>query len=327
MFEFPKDAMGFQDAFGTNAQCRVAIAEHRWPQGFVCPNCGHDDGYELTSRGLIQCCLCRHQTSVTAGTMFHKTHLPLREWFWIMYQMCHDKGGASATRLAEQLNRPYKTIWHVLHKLRHAMKTRDSRIMLSGLIEMDEAVLGPEARRPSNDDRDDDPPPSGTRKKPNKRPWGRKKKNTTKRKKVTDVLVLAEAEHFHIGNIALKTLPDKTMDTLNEVIPACVEENQWFRTDAYDSHWVLRNLAGRFTIKKSSEAQGCEALPAAHRVISLLKHFLVGTFYGVSTKYLPGYLEEFSFRFIRRESQSTLCQSLLRACIFTVPMTYAELKL
>lgn len=151
MENFPRDAVTFQRAFATDEQCALALAKLRWPKGFVCPNCGHDDGQHLSTRRLIQCRLCRHQTSVTAGTMFHKTHLPLTCWFRIIYEVAQDKGGASATRLAAQLRRPYKTIWHVLQKVRHAMGRRDEGISLAGLIEMDEAKLGPEARRPSKE--------------------------------------------------------------------------------------------------------------------------------------------------------------------------------
>lgn len=144
------DALQFQQLFGTDEQCRDFLFKLRWPKGFVCPNCEHDDAQFLAPRRLYQCYNCKHQTSVTSGTLFHRTHLPLRCWFWIIYQMTHDKGGVSATRLASQLNRPYKTIWHVLHKLRLAMGRRDEGITLAGLIEFDEAILGPEARRPTD---------------------------------------------------------------------------------------------------------------------------------------------------------------------------------
>jgi hypothetical protein len=321
MFNFPTDAMEFQDAFGTDEQCRMAIAEHRWPKGFKCPNCEHDDGYYLDGRGLIQCCVCRHQTSVTAGTIFHKTHLPLREWFWLIYQMSQDKGGASATRLSQQLDRPYKTIWHVMQKIRHAMGRRDEGITLGGLIEMDEAKLGPEARRPANENPED-------KTKPRKKPYGRPPSNPDqKRKTIVEVLILTEAERFHAGNVAMKALDKLGFNSIREFIEQRAEPGQWYRTDAHHSHWVLRQLSPNFQITKSDEAEGPEGLPCVHRVINLLKNFLMGTYFGVSAKYLPGYLNEFSFRFIRRDKQQLAPRSLLQACIFTVPMTYAELKL
>jgi len=319
MDQFPKDALRFQDMFATEEQCRAALFKLRWPRGFTCPNCEHDDGGKIETRGLIQCRLCGHQTSVTAGTIFHKTHLPLRVWFWVIYQMAQDKGGTSATRLAAQLNRPYKTMWHVLHKVRHAMGRRDEGISLAGLIEMDEAKLGPEARRPAHDNLEDV-------KRPRKKPWGLPAKNG-KRKTIVEVLILTEAEHFHAGNVAMKALDALGFDSIREFIEQRAEPEQWYRTDAHHSHWVLRQLSPKFKITKSDEAEGPDGLPCVHRVINALKAFIMGTYFGVSAKYLPGYLNEFCFRFIRRDSNGTTPQSLLLACLFAQPMTYAELTL
>ena len=319
MNQFPKDALRFQELFGTEEQCETALFNLRWPKGFICPNCEHDDGGEIKTRGLIQCRLCGRQTSVTAGTIFHKTHLPLRVWFWVIYQMSQDKGGVSATRLAAQLRRPYKTMWHVLHKLRHAMGRRDEGISLAGLIEMDEAKLGPEARRPARENEED-------KRRPRKKPYGLPAKDGS-RKTIVEVLILTEAERFHAGNVAMKPLDALGFNSIREFIESRAEPEQWYRTDAHHSHWVLRQLSPKFKITKSDEAEGPDALPCVHRVINVLKAFLMGTYFGVSAKYLPGYLNEFCFRFIRRDSIQTIPHSLLLACLFTQPMTYAELRL
>ena len=141
-------ATQFQKQFATEEQCREALLKMRWPKGFLCPNCEHEGGYWLEKRRLYQCGVCRHQTSVTAGTIFHQTHLPLPIWFYIIFQFAMSKNGCSATQLSLELQLPYKTVWHVLHKIRFAMGKREAQITLAGLIELDEAVLGPEARRP-----------------------------------------------------------------------------------------------------------------------------------------------------------------------------------
>lgn len=321
MENFPKDAIEFQKSFGSEEQCEAMLVRLRWPKGFICPNCEHDDGYQLNGRSLIQCTVCKRQTSVTAGTIFHRTHLPLVCWFRIIYEVVQDKGGASATRLSTQLSRPYKTMWHVLQKIRHAMGRRDESISLAGLIEMDEAKLGPQARRPSKDTA------NGGTGKPGKKPYGRKPSHSGKRKTITEVLILVEAERFKAGNVAMRALDTLGFKSVGEFVEQRVEPEQWFRADAHHSHWVLRNLAKQFKITKSSEAKGPDALPVVHRVINLLKHFLMGTYFGVSVKYLQRYLHEFCFRFIRRDKPHLLSCSLLRACLFTLPMTYAELKL
>lgn len=150
-------ATAFHSHYSTEQRCLEALEKLRWPKGFRCPNCEHDDGYKLQN-GLIQCAVCRHQTSVTAGTMFHKTRVPLVNWFWIIYAIAHDKGGCSALRLTQQLNMHYSTVWHIVQKVKHAMSRRDQEIMLAGLIELDTMLVGPEARkegRPKTQKEDD----------------------------------------------------------------------------------------------------------------------------------------------------------------------------
>ncbi len=151
-------AIEFQNQYSSEQECLDALEKIRWPKGFICPNCGHDHGYKLSSKRLIQCAVCRHQTSVTAGTLFHKTRVPLQNWFWIIYSTAHDKGGASAMRLAQQLNMHYATVWNIVQKIKYAMARRDERILLAGLIELDTMFVGPEARKmgkPTKRDQDD----------------------------------------------------------------------------------------------------------------------------------------------------------------------------
>lgn len=150
-------AIDFQNHYSSEAACLDALEKMRWPKGFICPNCEHDAGYRLRSKRLIQCAVCRHQTSVTSGTLFHKTRVPLQNWFWIIYSIAHDKGGASALRLSQQLNMHYATVWNIVQKIKHAMARRDENILLAGLIELDTMFVGPEARkmgRPTNREED-----------------------------------------------------------------------------------------------------------------------------------------------------------------------------
>ena len=91
----------WQKRYGTGKSLRIpTLAKYRWPNGFICPKCGHDSFYYIASRKVYQCCRCRNQVSVTAGTLFHSTNLPLVKWFWAIYLMASDKGGISALRLS-----------------------------------------------------------------------------------------------------------------------------------------------------------------------------------------------------------------------------------
>src|SRR5208283_1784198 len=138
----------FNEHYQTEEDCLQAIMKMRWPNGFRCPKCNHDDGYRLSKRRVIECPVCNTQTSITAGTIFHKTRTSLLKWFWMMFLIAQDKGGASALRLSKQLCMHLKTVWEILHKLRKAMSARDSEaIRLSGLIQLDEAYFGGPRRK------------------------------------------------------------------------------------------------------------------------------------------------------------------------------------
>ena len=117
----PTSFLDWQRQFGSEAACMRELARHRWPQGFLCPWCGNDQAYLLSRRRLRQCARCRHQVSVTAGTVFEHTKLPLPKWFAAIYLMATDKGGISALRLSKLIGVSWPTAQSMLRKLRRAM--------------------------------------------------------------------------------------------------------------------------------------------------------------------------------------------------------------
>jgi len=118
---FPKNLHEFQRQFATEEACEQYLAACRWPDGFVCPRCQHRRAYPVAHRRW-QCAGCRHQVSLTAGTVLHNTKTSLTIWFWAGYLMVTDKRGASALWLQRQLGLGrYETAWLLLHKLRRAM--------------------------------------------------------------------------------------------------------------------------------------------------------------------------------------------------------------
>jgi len=130
------DLLEWQKRFGSEEACGEALARQRWPGGFRCPRCGHDHYYMISTRQSYECSSCHYQASLTAGTLFHSTNLPLTKWFWAIYLMASDKGGISALRLAKQIGVSWITAHRMLRKIRIAMGHRDSVYRLHDLIEM-----------------------------------------------------------------------------------------------------------------------------------------------------------------------------------------------
>src|SRR6478735_9128799 len=139
---FPKTLREFQSKFAEEEGCQRYLAACRWPEGFVCPRCGNRRAYELVKLRRWQCTSCRHQSSLTAGTILHNTKTPLTVWFWAAYLMTTDKRGVSALLLQRQLGlRRYETAWMLLHKFRRAMVNLE-REPLRGKVEVDETWIG-----------------------------------------------------------------------------------------------------------------------------------------------------------------------------------------
>lgn len=125
----------FRKQFSNEDSCREYLFTRRWSTGFVCPKCGHNACYCLSTRKIFQCKACRHQTSVTAGTVMHRSHLPLLVWFWAIYFVARDKRGYSALQLFRELDLPYNTAWFLLQRIRFVMGQRDANYTLSGLVD------------------------------------------------------------------------------------------------------------------------------------------------------------------------------------------------
>src|SRR5437667_9474086 len=151
----------FRARFGDHDQCARYLASERWPNGFRCPRCGGRSRGYMASRQVEECAACGYQCSVTAGTIFHKTRVPLAGWFWAIYRMGQDKKGISAVQLSQEIGVSYPTAWLLQHKIRKAMADRDQRYPWSGLIEVDEGYAGGAEQGVPR--RDEEPKPSRRR--------------------------------------------------------------------------------------------------------------------------------------------------------------------
>lgn len=250
-------------------------------------------------RGLWLCGQCRSQVSVTAGTIFQDSHLSLTTWFRAMWHVTTQKNGVSALGLQRVLGLgSYKTAWALLHKLRRAM-VRPGRDRLHGLVEIDETY------------------------------WGGEEEGVVGR--LTEdkalLMVAAEADGQGIGRIRLRRVPDLTKDRLHGFIAQAVEPGSTVRTDGLSAYLGLeRYLHDRQVQRRQPEGE--HLLPRVHRVVSLLKRWLMGTHQGaVGHDHLDYYLDEFTFRFNRRTSASRgkLFYRLAQQAVQVEPAPYDKL--
>lgn len=277
LVDFPKTLVEFDERFGMEATCREYLTRLRWPDGFRCPKCGHDRGW-TNRRHDIQCAQCGRQTSLTAGTIFAGTRKPLRVWFKAMWWVSTQKTGGSAKGLMRLLGlKSYQTAWAWLQKLRRAM-VRPGRDKLVGTIEADDAFIGAVEHGVA----------------------GRGSQAKAR------IVVAVEVNGEQIGRVRLRHVPDFSADSLVPFVEASVEPGSCVRTDGWQGYAPLEDKGYRHTARVIGKdpAQASRLLPAVHRVISLLKRWLLGTHHGrVETKHLQAYLDEFAFRFNRRKSR------------------------
>ena len=138
--------MAFMERYGSDYKCEAALIESRWPDGFVCPacSCAQSSSFRREGRLYYQCSGCRHQCSVTSGTIFEATKLPLTRWFLAMHLLTQSKNNVAALELKRHLGVCYKTAWLIKHKLMEVMRLREEGRQLDGRVEIDDAYLGGE---------------------------------------------------------------------------------------------------------------------------------------------------------------------------------------
>ena len=284
--------LDWQKKFGTEKACAAALIKHRWPEGFMCPHCGHQKAYYMTKRRVYECCQCYHQTYITAGTLFHSTNVPLVKWFWAIYLIASDKGGISATRLAKQIGVSWLTARRMLQKIRTAMGRRDSIYRLSDLIEFDDTYVG------------------------GKKTGGKRGRGAAGKK---PVLVAVENKGKKAGFMAMEAVPTISGETVRQFLARHLQQGQTVRTDAFHALNTVGETQNH--LKKVTPAnEAMNWLPWVHIIIGNLKKFLNGTYHGVSSRYLQEYLDEFCYRFNRRSWEPELPYRLLNACLTHLPI-------
>src|SRR5215469_2111617 len=298
---YPRTLIELEHRFGSEEACAAYLTALRWPDGWKCPRCAGSQAWAVR-RNRWRCDQCRYEMSVTAGTIFQDSHVLLTIWFQAMWQVTSQKNGMSALGLQRVLGfGSYKTAWAMLHKLRRAM-VRPGRERLSGSVEADETYLGGLEE--------------GVR--------GRQ----TESKAL--IVVAAEENGKGIGRIRMRHIPDASARSLVGFVEESVEPGSVVHTDGWLGYEPLhgRGYIHQVTFLRGHEKSPSELLPRVHRVISLLKRWLLGTHQGaIGQDHLDDYLNEFTFRFNRRTSASRgkLFYGLAQQAVQVDPVPFASL--
>lgn len=289
----------FIEAYGSEPQCRAALAAWRWPQGFQCPGCGHRNACRVREGAVYQCHRCHQQTSLTAGTLFANTKLPLRIWFLAIYLLTQSKAGVSALSLKRQLGVSYNTVWLVKHKLMQAMKERDDTRPLQGIVQLDDAYWG-----------------------------GERHGQGTGRGTAGKTPFVAAVQCSQDGRpIALRMSVVKGFRS-REIL-------RWASGHlAAGSHVVSDGLLCFRAVPAAGCTHSAEATgsgpPArddtrlnwVNTLLGNVKNALHGTYHAMNHKHLPRYLAEFSYRFNRRFALAELVPRLAYVALRTPPLPY-----
>lgn len=294
----------FLEMYGTTHKCSEALFKLRWPVGFVCPECGHKEYCMHKKSGSCQCNRCHRQTSLTAGTIFHSTKLPLTKWFLGMYFMTQNKNGISALELSRHLGISYNAAWRMKHKLMQVMLERDSSKKLKGHIEMDDAYLG--GNRP-----------------------GQKRGRGTPGK-TAFVAAVEKSKDNEPVRIKLTKVKSFSMTELE----------RWSRHHLTPGSVVVSD--GLYCFTQVTKA-GCIHKPivtgggrssAIHpsfhwvnTILGNLKNTVRGTYHAVQPKHASRYLAEFQYRFNRRYDLRAMLPRLVFAAARTKPWPERILKL
>ncbi|MFH0941791.1 MAG: IS1595 family transposase [Chloroflexota bacterium] len=275
--------MKLMEKFHSEDSCRNTLTELRWPDGVACPRCQSKEIRNSYTREQYDCASCGYQFSVTAGTIFQDTHLPLPKWFMAIYLMVESKKGISANQVKRTLNVSYKTAWYLCHRIRAAMSDGTPN-MLKGIVEVDETYVGGKTKGMGH---------------------GYKGNKT---------IVVGATERG--GGARLQVVDDNGRKTLHQFIKEnTAPDTEAIYTDEWPAYLGIADADTKHeTVNHSQEewVRGDVHTNSVEGVWSLLKRSIVGSYHKVSVKHLDSYLDELEWRFNNRENPYLFRDTLLK---------------
>jgi ribosomal protein L37AE/L43A len=288
----------FMARYGTPEKCHAALVASRWPDGFVCPGCAGTRHCAFMRDGLKywQCSACREQTTVTGGTIFQSTKLPLTSWFLAMHLLTQAKNNVSALELKRHLGVRYKAAWLMKHKLLQVMFVREDARRLDGRVEVDDAYLG--GRLPGGKS-------------------GRGSEN-----KVSFIAAVQTTDDGHPLFVCLQKLKfTKQAISTWAKKSLCASANVLSDGLSCFQAVTASGATHQYTVTGGGAASvKLEQFRAVNTFLGNLKSAFSGTYHSFDfAKYAHRYLAEVQYRFNRRFDLSSICSRLLRASAVTTP--------
>ncbi len=294
--------LDIQNVFDTDSKCREVLCRLRWPKGPECPRCKGPAIELATDKQLFYCKDCDYQFTVTAGTIFNDSHLPLNTWFMAVLLLVEARKGFSANQMKRTLGVSYKTAWYLCHRIRAAMKEVE-RPMLDGTVEMDETYVGGKLR--------------GSQRKPG---FGDNKKQIVIGIRQRD----GELRFFHASDVKQGTVAKYIRENISEDVDVLVTDEHPVYPYAIAEAGVEQGKHKRIQHKSQIYVQGNVHTNTVENAFSLLKRGIMGTWHRISAKHLPAYLDEMTFRFNRRK-RSDLFLDTLRHMVTAPVLTFEKL--
>src|ERR1700730_10120917 len=282
-----ENLMSVIEKFGTDEKCRETLVHLRWPNGVECPRCKSKKISRISARNVYDCDSCRHQFSVTAGSIFHDAHLPLTKWFFATYVMVESKKGVSANQLKRMLGISYKTAWYLCHRIRKATEEAQPKpIGKGGIVELDETYIGGKKRYVGRGSLEGKTMVLGAVER-----GGEIRLRVDKRRK---------ASRKALHRFVLESTAADTKRLMTDEAP-----NYKGIADANTTHETVNHKAEEWV-------RGDVHTNSVEGVWSLFKRSIVGSYHQVSAKHLDAYLDEFEWRFNQRDNPNLFRDTLVR---------------
>lgn len=290
---FPKNLIEFQQRFNNEEDCFAFIKEIRWPEGFKCHKCGHKKSYDRGFKS-IECAKCRTVVSATAGTVMHRSKQSLVMWMWAAWLMVNSKGGISAMELARQFGVNREIVFQMLHKLRHAMVAPE-RTKLTGVVEVDEAFIGSSRHGHDMD-------------------------------KKSIVVGAVEIRGKKPTRLRLRVVKRASWEELKEFVEDTIDVGSRLMTDGNRAYAAISGYKHTRRIAGRDGAEHPNILPYFHTAIGNLRAWINGTHHGaIRPQHLQAYLDEFCFRYNRRNNLALAFVRLLELTPLVGKLTYEDL--